>query len=158
MNHRTLLETYARQAARPAQWIAGLSRDQLLAHPVPGTWSIQHLLVHVLDSDLIATHRMRRMAAEELPLLIAYDETLFARNLDYDRADPALVCDLFALNRRFTAQWLAGAPDAVFARQGVHNQRGKVSVADLLAVYVDHVTHHEKFLVEKRRALGKPLA
>lgn len=158
MQHTDLIEHYARQARRPAQWIEGLTPPALLALPVPGTWSIQQLVVHVLDSDLIATHRMRRIIAEENPLLIGYNETLFARNLRYEKANLKTVCDLFELNRRFTADTLRQLPDEVFGRTGVHNERGKVSLEQMLTMYIGHVDHHEKFLKDKRKALGQPLA
>jgi uncharacterized damage-inducible protein DinB len=154
---RTLIEKYANQADVLTRWTSGLSPAELTGFPVPGTWSIQQLVMHMLDSDLIATHRMRRIAAEEMPLLISYDETLFAKNLDYQHADVKLACDLFALNRKFTSAFLRQLPEASFARAGVHNQRGKVTIADFVQIYVHHVEHHEPFLIEKRRVLGKPM-
>lgn len=148
------IDRYASGAATPGRAIAGLSRDQLLAHPVPGTWSIQEIVVHLLDSDLAATHRMRRIAAEEQPLLIAYDETAFAKTLSYDRDDLALVCRLFEVNREFTAAFLRRLPPEAFARTGVHNQTGIRSLLDLVGAYANHVDHHMKFLLEKKKLVG----
>lgn len=147
------ISTFERQASALASWSQGLSRDQLLATPVPGTWSMQTLLVHMLDSDLVATHRMRRIVAEDLPLLIAYDETAFAARCHYAQTDIAQVCSLFAANRAFTASWLRTLSLTDFTRQGVHNQRGKVSLDDMLNIYTDHVIHHERFALAKRAAL-----
>lgn len=151
------IERYAAGASIPAQWIKGLSRDDLLAFPVPGTWSIQQLVHHVLDSDLIASHRMKRILAEDTPLLISYDETAFVKMLNYERLDVALACDLFRLNRDLTAQILRAQPESAFQRCGVHNQNGKVTVAQMLDTYIHHLDHHAKFLREKRARLGKPL-
>jgi uncharacterized damage-inducible protein DinB len=149
------IATFERQASVLSAWSAGLTRDQLLATPVAGTWSMQTLIVHMLDSDLAATHRMRRIVAEELPLLIAYDETAFAARCHYAQADIAQVCQLFAANRTFTAMWLRTLGPTDFTRQGVHNQRGKVSLDDMLNIYTDHVIHHERFALAKRAALLK---
>ena len=38
---------------RPGKAIQGLDRADLLAFPVPGTWSIQQIVLHMMDSDLI---------------------------------------------------------------------------------------------------------
>lgn len=149
-----LIELFEAGASAPARWAAGLSREQLLATPVAGAWSMQTLIVHMLDSDIAATHRMRRVAAEELPLLIAYDETLAAQNLAYDKMDIKQVCDLFALNRAFTAAWLRTLAPQTFDRAGVHNHRGRVTLVEFVQLYVNHVTHHEKFAMAKRRAMG----
>ncbi|MBL8765006.1 MAG: DinB family protein [Phycisphaerae bacterium] len=154
---RSLIERYERGAGEPARYIAGLTREQLDAFPVPGTWSIRQIVVHVLDSDLIATHRMRRIVAEDRPLLIGYDETLFAQRMGYAREDLGVVCRLFALNREWTSSLLRRLPDADFARVGVHNQRGLLSLGEMVRLYVDHLTHHERFVREKRALLGAPL-
>lgn len=157
MDRTPLIDAYVAQAETPRRWIEGLSASELLAHPVAGTWSIQALVVHCLDSDLIATHRMRRIAAEELPLLIGYDETAFARQRWYDQADVTLACELFAVHRRFTAQWLRTIPSEAWSRAGIHNQRGKITIAEMVPMYIQHIDHHGRFLADKRRALGRPL-
>ena len=151
------VDRYAAGATIPAQWVKGLSREDLLAVPVPGKWSIQTLVQHVLDSDLIASHRMKRIIAEDNPLLIGYDETLFAQKLGYERLDVPLACELFRLNRELTAQILRGLPEADFARSGVHNQYGTQTLLHLVNIYGGHLEHHAPFLVEKRKRLGKPL-
>ncbi len=131
-----------------------LTREQLNTRIGPGTWSIQEVVTHLLDSDLIATHRMRRIAAEELPLLVSYDENLFIAKLPCDKLEVATVLDLFEANRRFTAQWLRTLPLDAFAREGIHTQRGKVSLGQILELYTKHVDHHMPFVTGKRAALG----
>lgn len=107
---------------------AGLTHAQLNTRIAPGTWSIQEIIAHILDSDLIATHRMRRIAAEDLPLLVSYDENLFIAKLPSDRINLTTALDLFDANRRFTAQWLRTLTPDAFAREGIHTQRGKVTL------------------------------
>lgn len=155
--NRALIDAYTSQADELKAWIAGLNDRELDAFPVAGTWSVRQLVVHMLDSDLIATHRMRRIAAEELPLLVSYDETLFNKSAAHSAGDLQMVCDLFALNRRWTSAFLRALPEAAFTRAGIHTQRGKVTIPELVKLYIDHMTHHRPFLIEKRRVLGKPM-
>jgi uncharacterized damage-inducible protein DinB len=152
-----VINDYESGSTRPARWLQGLSPGEVDSHPIPNTWSIREVVVHILDSDLAATHRMRRIASEATPLLIAYDETAFAKNLRYDAADLTLVTELFALNRKFTAEWLRTLPTEAFTRVGIHNQRGKVTLGEMIGMYVNHLAHHETFVVAKRAALGKPM-
>ena len=44
--------------------------------------------MHLLDSDLVASDRMKRVIAEPNPTLLAYDENLWVKNLSYDQARP----------------------------------------------------------------------
>ncbi len=134
---------------------AGLSAPHLDAFPIPGTWSLRQIGVHLLDSDLAATHRMRRIASEETPpLIIAYDESAFVRHLSYERDDLGQALALFEMNRRWTAAWLSRVPEKDFARHGIHNQRGKITLGEMVALYVEHVDHHLKFVKQKRAMLG----
>lgn len=153
----TAIDRFAAGAITPAAWCRGLSPADLDAFPIPGTWSIRQLVLHVLDSDLIAVHRMKRIIAEDNPLLIGYDETAFAAHLGYERMDVPLACECFRINRELMTQILRGLPEAAFARTGVHNQYGKLSLLDLLHTYAHHLEHHEKFLRDKRAKLGKAL-
>jgi hypothetical protein len=155
---RQLIEQYAAGASQPAQAIAGLTHQQLNAFPVPGTWSIQQIVLHLMDSDLIGADRMKRVAAEDRPpTLIGYDESAFARGLYYDQLDPQLACDVFAKNRLLTAEILKRLPVSAFDRTGNHNEHGEMTLAELVKTYVEHLDHHLKFIREKRKLLGCPL-
>jgi len=154
---RTLIEQYAKGAGMVAESIKGLTRDDFRATPVPGTWSIQQIVIHLMDSDLIASDRMKRVIAEDNPAIIGYNETAFSQKLFYDKLDPAVAADIFKKNRELTAIILQNLPDNAFARTGTHNERGKISLQELLAMYVQHLEHHLGFLRHKRQLLGKPL-
>lgn len=154
-----LLPHYVGQADALHHAVRGLSHANLVALPSKGdaslgTWTIKEVVVHVWHSDLAATHRMTRVAAEDKPLLIAYDESAFVRTLRYNEVDTHTVCELFKLNRLHTGEMLKRLPDEAFARTGVHNQRGTVSLGDLVGMYVQHVEHHLGFIARKRAALG----
>ncbi len=153
------IEAYAAGAGQLRQSIAGLGPEELRAFPIPGTWSIQQIVMHMMDSDLIGADRMKRVAAEEKPpTLIGYDESAFARELFYQELDPQLACDVFEKNRQLTAEVLRRLPASAYERIGHHNEHGAMTLAELLRTYVEHLEHHMKFIREKRRLLGKPLA
>ena len=179
---QALIDQYTAGAGKLGQAIKGLSQQELTAFPVPGTWSIQQIVLHVMDSDLIAADRMKRVAAEEKPpTLIGYDESAFARNLFYHELDVRTACEVFEKNRQLTGEILRRLPGTgddtshpparhhlpqprsgrlpreAFARKGHHNEHGDLTLAELLKMYVDHLEHHLKFIREKRKLLGKPL-
>ena len=153
---RELIERYIADSDLPARSIAGLSREQLLAHPIQGTWSIQEVILHVMDSDLVASDRMKRVIAGPNPTLLAYDENNYIARLGYDRLDAKLACEIFRLNRLMTGAILRNLPDSDFARVGQHTERGDESLRQIVQIYVDHLHHHFKFLRAKRVALGLP--
>ena len=160
LSHRfvELVKRYIAGANQPAEAIAGLTDADLDAHPVAGTWSIRQIVLHLMDSDLIASDRMKRVIAESRPpMLIGYDETAFAGRLYGTHLDAAKACEIFRLNRELTGEILRRLEDDAFARTGEHNESGTVTLEYLVETYVKHLTHHLKFVREKRRMLGKPL-
>lgn len=144
---------YAARASAPAEAIAGLTVSQLHAFPVPNTWSIQQIVLHLMDTDQVASYRMKRIIAEERPKLDCYDETAFAQRLHYHDLDAAHACEAFRLNRQLTAQLLRALPDDAFARVAQHPEIGELSLGQLVRLYCFHVDHHMRFLVEKKRLL-----
>src|SRR4051812_47622190 len=147
---REIIDRYEHGGEKLRQAILGLTREDLHAFPVPGTWSIQQIVLHLMDSDLILADRMKRVIAEDNPTLLAFDESKFAKNLFYDFQPAEDAAAVFALNRRVFTEVLRRLPDEAFARTGTHNERGVLSVAQMLQFAVDHLDHHLKFIRDKR--------
>jgi hypothetical protein len=154
---RTLIDRFEQGGTALRAVLEGLTESDLDAKPGPGAWSIRELVIHVLDSDLVAQDRMRRVAAMPKPLLIAYDENAYIATLPYAKLDARLACQVFESSRRLVAQLLRALPDEAFAREGVHNERGIVTLGQLVADYVWHLEHHLEFARKKRENLGKPM-
>lgn len=142
---------------RLADSIDGLGPAELTAFPVPGTWSIQQIVMHLGDSEAVHTMRIKWILAEENPTLFAWDETRWAKALHYDAqsVDDAMTC--MWTSRRQLIRILRCLPESALARTGRHTERGIVTVAQLVGDLKTHVEHHLKFIHQKRALLGKPL-
>ncbi len=151
---RTLIDKYLAGATALTKAVEGLSREHMLTFPVAGKWSVQQLVMHLFDSDLVGADRMRRVISMERPLLMGYDENAYIEHLHYEGADTAMAAHAFEANRRVMGALLRDLPDDVFQRFGIHSERGLLTLADLVQDYVRHLEHHMKFMREKRKALG----
>jgi hypothetical protein len=134
--------------------VAGMTRQQLLARPVAGKWSTQEVVCHLADFDPILADRIKRIIAEERPTLIGADENKFAAKLAYQDRDLDEELDIIDRTRRQLARILRTLPAEALAREGVHNERGPLSLERLLTMATAHIPHHVKFIQEKRQALG----
>jgi uncharacterized damage-inducible protein DinB len=155
---RSLIEQYVAGGPKLRRAVEGLTRQDLLAKPGPGDWSIQELVIHLLDSDYIAIDRMKRMLIEDNPALLYADETAYVQRLHCDEQSLEDALLLFEVGRRQFARVLRKLTDEAFERHGTHNRRGKVTVGGIVADYIAHVDDHLKFLHAKRERLGKPLS
>jgi uncharacterized damage-inducible protein DinB len=137
--------------------LAGMTPEQLKARPVAGKWSTLEVVCHLADSDQAWCHRIKRTVAEDRPLLIGYDETRFAAALGYHDRD--LEDELAAIEsmRRQLGRTLRALPESAWSRPGIHNERGLVTLAEMVRIEADHVAHHVRTIAEKRRALGLPV-
>ena len=152
---RKVIESYAAEAPELGKAIAGLSREQLLAFPVPNTWSIQQIVLHIVDTDLVLADRMKRVIAEDNPMLLGFDQTKFTARLHYEEQDALMACELFAKIRQAMAALLRLLKDDDFQRAGTHSERGKMTLAEIVPFASWHFQHHLKFLREKREMLKK---
>lgn len=150
------IEAYLDAGAQIRKAVRGMSRDQLTARPIPGTWSTLEVVCHLADSDQAWAHRMKRVVAEEKPLLIGYDESKFTAALGYHQANLEEEIAFIDQTRRQLARVLKSLPPEAWRRTGIHNERGLITLEEMLAVEIDHVTHHLRFIVAKRKALGLP--
>ena len=154
---RSLIEAYATAPAKLRAACKGLTREELTARPGPGAWSILEVVVHITDSDAISIDRMKRILTEDNPPLLYADETAYVDRLfthDQDLEDALVVLEV---GRRQWARVLRKLPDMAFDRAGQHNRRGKVTLGEMVASYIEHIDDHLKFIVGKRIKLGKPL-
>jgi hypothetical protein len=137
--------------------IKGLTPQDLQAFPIPGTWSIQQIVIHLVDSDLIIAERIKRIIAEPKPEIAAFDESLWTKNLFYHDQSVEDALALMELNRRQITRVLRKLDPALFDRVGFHSERGPLKLSQFVDAFDHHVDHHLKFIREKRAKLGKPL-
>jgi hypothetical protein len=134
-----------------------ITPEQTTAQTGPGTWSIAQLVAHLLDSDLVHGDRMKRVLAEDDPVLLAFDENRWIDGLDSGAMPVDEAVNLFSAHRRWMSRILRKCSEADFRRTGMHSEAGRKSLADLVATSVGHVDHHLRFLFAKRAGLGAAL-
>jgi uncharacterized damage-inducible protein DinB len=134
--------------------VAGMSREQLVARPIPGKWSVLEVVCHLADTDANIAHRIKRVLSEDRPTFERVQPDRMLAALVYHERDVEEELAFFDFTRRQIRRILAAAPPAAWERTGVVGDRGDRSVAQMLNGAIDHLAHHLKFVVEKRRALG----
>lgn len=154
--HAKLIADYLAGPEALRRSIEGMNTEQLQARPVHGKWSTMEVVGHVVDSDQVWAHRMKRVIAEPKPLLIGYDESRFTATMDYHSHDLEEELTLLELTRKQLAAILRKLPEAAWSREGVHNERGLVTLKEMVELDTEHVYHHIRTIEEKRRAMGIP--
>jgi len=154
---QALLHEYAAGPQKLSQAVRGLTADDLQSFPVPGTWSIQQVVIHLLDCEAVYADRMKRVIAEDNPTLMGFDQDRWLAALHYDRQPTDDAIKLIELTRQQMANILLALPAEAFARSGTHSEYGTRTLLDLVRGAVQHMEHHMKFIHQKRAAMGKEM-
>ncbi len=148
--HQDLIERYKAGAEAVAQALEGIADGELDARAADG-WTAREVVHHLADSETTSYVRLRRLLAEEEPLIAGYDEAEFARRLHYDRPIAASL-EVFRAVRRASAELLERLTDAEWARAGTHSESGRYDVEEWLRIYAAHAHDHADQI---RRARGQ---
>jgi hypothetical protein len=150
----TLIEQYLAGPAELRAAVAGMSREQLVAHPVPGKMSTLEVVCHIADFEPVYADRMKRVIALDKPTLLGADENLFRATLAYHERDVEEELAIVERTRSQMARILRTLGDVGWQRVGMHNERGPMTLEAIVTTITRHIPHHVSFLREKRQALG----
>ncbi|MBY0460580.1 MAG: DinB family protein [Gemmataceae bacterium] len=151
-----LADQYLAGADQLRAAVAGMTREQLLARPVPGKWSTLEVVCHIADFEPILADRMKRILAlaAEVPLLLAADENLFVKELRYHDRDVNEELAVVESTRRQMARIIRGLTPEQLQLTGNHNKRGLLTLERVIGMAINHIPNHLTFVAEKRKALG----
>jgi hypothetical protein len=126
----------------------GLQNDEL-DRSASDEWTPRMIAHHLADSEMTSAIRLRRLIAEDGPVIDGYDEVEFARRLTADRPiEPSLEAMRWA--RESTAQILERLSEEEWQRAGTHSESGPYSVEDWLTIYANHGHDHAKQIERSR--------
>jgi hypothetical protein len=135
--------------------IAGMTREQLIARPIPGRWSTLEVVCHIADFDPVLVDRMKRIIAlGDVPLLLVADENQYLKALNYHDRDVEEELTLIDVTRKSMAKVIRTLRPEQLELTGCHNKKGIVTLEKVIQMAINHIPHHIAFVLEKRKALG----
>ena len=136
------LEILASTASRLRALVTGRTRDDLARRPAPNRWSAAEILVHLGDAEIAGAWRFRIVLATDAVPLEAYDQNVWADAFRYADADPFEALDLFEALRRSLVSLLRRVDRSRYAHYGMHAERGRESIPQLIRLYAGHDLNH----------------
>ncbi len=135
--------------------IRGLSRKQLTRKPSPGKWSIGEIMAHLADSEIVVAWRLRQIAGNNGAPIQAYDQDVWAETFDYTHRDAKESLEFFQVLRARNLVMLKALPKKLWENYGMHEQRGKESIAHIVRIYAGHDLNHlgQMEIVERERPM-----
>jgi hypothetical protein len=154
MKYQKMIEEYRAGPGSLRMSVAGFTREQLLARPIPGKWSALEVVCHVADFEIVYADRIKRIIAEEEPTIFGGDPEMFAARLAYQKRELEEELGVVEIVRRQVARILGDIAEQDFQRHGIHSEYGPLTLETILMRVTNHIPHHVRFVEEKRKALG----
>lgn len=150
---QTLINQYRDGYDRVAAALEGATAADLDRRPAPGKWTAREIVHHLADSEMTSAIRLRRLIAEDNPVIVGYDQEQFARALKYDRPIASSLA-AFKAARETTTEILEQLTEAEWARTGMHSESGAYSVLTWLEIYAVHAHGHADQIRRARTSSG----
>jgi len=144
----------ATMPARLARAVRGLRHAQLVRRPRPKKWSIQEIVGHLADTEVVYGFRLRMMLAQPGAPIQAYDQDKWADNLAYKRQPIGKLVEQIRVLRAANLDLVRRLPHAWRNRYGMHSERGRESVARTLLLLAGHDVNHLNQIAAIRRQFG----
>jgi hypothetical protein len=135
--------------------LEGFPKSRLTDHPFPGKWSAAEIVHHLADSEMTSAIRLRKLLAEDRPVIHGYDQEEFARRLHYTEREIEPSMSAFLAARATTAQLLWRMTDEDWQRQGTHTESGPYTAEDWLEIYSKHAHDHAAQIQRLKEALTR---
>ena len=125
---------------------------RLRQRPEPTEWSVIECVGHLVDSEIVASARIRWILSEDRPDIVGYDQDRWVDGLHHGDDDPDQLIGLFDTLRAANLRLLAATPLADHERFGVHRERGPESYGLMVRLGAGHDRFH---IAQAERALAK---
>jgi hypothetical protein len=147
-------ELIARYRAGADAVDAALARagdEELDAVPKDGGWSPRMVVHHIADSEPNSYPRVRKLLAEDDPVVQGYDQAEYARRLHYDRpVETSLAGSApFGPPRPSCS---SASKAGMGTRRNAHTESGPYTMDDWLEIYAAHAFDHAEQIRRVRGA------
>jgi hypothetical protein len=139
---RELIERYRDGLRAVVAAVRQVGEQNLDVRLGPDQWTAREIAHHLADSEMTSALRLRRLIAEDRPVIQGYDEAEFARKLFYGDRPIEGSLDALKAARQTNADILDRLSEEQWAREGTHSESGHYSVETWLEIYAAHAHDH----------------
>ena len=139
---RDPMEVLGGTASRLRRYARDIPVDALRRRPAPDKWSGVEIIAHLADVEIVMGWRFRLILAHDGVAVQAFNQDEWVRSLRYQDTDPAESVDQFERARKANLQLLRRVDPSRLENHGVHPERGRETVAELIRLVAGHDLNH----------------
>jgi hypothetical protein len=130
--------------SRIKQAVKGIPKKRLYTRPAPNKWSVAEIVAHLAETEIVLGWRYRSVVEKSGVTLQPFEQDDWAKNSHYADSDIAEMLALFASVRKANIVFLQGLSAQQWKRFGMHQERGKETIAHIVNLEAGHDINHFK--------------
>jgi DinB superfamily len=145
------------QAAAPKKiekLLKGQPAAKLRKRPAPDKWSVQEIVAHLADTEIVGGWRMRLILGAPGTPIVAFDQDTWVTAGHYDKRDPRKCLDQFRVLREANLALLKSLTPEQWKHHGMHSERGEETIEHIVRMFAGHDLNHiaqiERILAPKK--------
>jgi len=147
------LAVQAATAKKLQRLIKGQPSAKLRKRPAPGKWSVNEILAHLADTEIIVGFRIRLVLGAPGSSFVAVDQDSAVTSGHYEKRDPHKSVEQFRVIREANLALLKSLTPGQWKHYGIHSERGQETIEHMVRMYAGHDINHlrqiERILSEK---------
>ncbi len=127
---------------RLAKLVSSMNPRLATRKPGPGKWSAKEIVCHLADCEIVYGFRYRTIVSESDPVLVAFDQEAWAKNLKYESQSLKSALATFSTLRDSHVSLFKSLAPKSWKKIGRHPQYGPLSLAQVVTHLVEHDLKH----------------
>ena len=130
-----------------------ISTEDMNKTPIAGEWSAAYVLHHMCDGEMHFATRYLNNLAETSPNIFPFNEDIYPDRLQYAKRDALASLAAIEGIQIANANILGAIPENDWSRTSIHQERGIMTLAELVELASGHTKSHLGQLKDLRNAL-----
>jgi hypothetical protein len=141
-NGRDPIAVLTNTPARLRALVDSTPAERWTTRPASDRWSAAIILAHLADAEIVGAWRIRSIIASDGVPIQAYDQDAWAASFKYDEVDVRQSLATFSAVRSSNLSLLRRVDEARLEHHGIHSERGRETVRQLIRLYAGHDLNH----------------
>jgi hypothetical protein len=135
--------------------IEGVSMSELRKRPAADKWSVNEIVAHLGDAEIVIGFRMRMILGAPGAPIAAYEQDSWVTSGHYEQRDPRKSVEQFRVVREANLALLKSLTPEQWKHYGMHSERGQETIGHIVRMTAGHDINHlqqiERILSAKRK-------
>jgi DinB superfamily len=148
------LQVQAATAKKLERLIKGVPASKLRKRPAPDKWSVNEILAHLSETEIVGGFRMRLILGAPGTPIVAFDQDAWVISGHYQKRDARKSLEQFRVLREGNLRLLKSLKPEQWKHYGMHAERGQETIERIAGMFAGHDLNHigqiERILAKKK--------